>query len=301
MIRHLPHAAIDKQRWDEALGACANRLWYAQSWVLDRVSPGWEALLDEEQGAMMPLTRRRKWGIDYLFQPLGVQQLGVFASQPDEGLEAAFLERMPSRFRYADIQLNEAMGAGPFKGFTQHQRTNQVLSLGQPIAALRAAYSPNHRRNLRAADHGLLTDTMPVSEFVALFRSTTGARFGPGAVRGLEAFGEALAGGVARGQCEVVALSDGSARIAAACFATWGGRTILLKAANTVAGQRARAMFRIVDAWIAQHAGQPLLMDFAGSETPSVARFNAGFGAQPRVYLRLVRNRLPAPLRLIKR
>jgi len=60
-------------------------------------------------------------------------------------------------------------------------------------------------------------------------------------------------------------------------------------------------MFHLVDRYISDHAGSGVLLDFAGSNTASVARFNAGFGARSTVYLHLVRNRLPAPLRWIKR
>lgn len=59
-------------------------------------------------------------------------------------------------------------------------------------------------------------------------------------------------------------------------------------------------MFHLTDAWIARSAGTGMLLDFAGSNTPSVARFNAGFGAVTRPYFRLRRNRLPLLARWLK-
>ena len=41
--------------------------------------------------------------------------------------------------------------------------------------------------------------------------------------------------------------------------------------------------------------------DFEGSMIPGVARFYAGFGANPETYFQLKFNRLPLPLRWIKR
>ena len=301
MIRHLLHAEIDKQRWDAMLLACPNRLWYAQSWVLDIAAPDWGALVDESVGALMPLTWRRKWGIDYLFQPLGLQQLGAFAPTMDAALAQRFLDAIPQRFRYADIQLNESMHVQPSVHDTLQVKENQLIPLQHPLDQIRAGYAKGHRRNLREAGAGLQAGSIGVQRFAELFRSTTGARYGPDALRGFDVFTQVMQEGVRRGQCEVSALLRNGEPVAAACFATWEGRTILLKSANTAHGLEAKAMFRVVDDWIARHAGSERLFDLAGSSTPSVARFNAGFGAESRVYLRLVRNRLPAPLRWLKR
>lgn len=299
MIRHLRHAEIDKALWDAQLQRCANRLWYAQSWVLDHMSPGWEALVEDESGAIMPLTWRRKWGIDYLFQPLGLQQLGVFAPLPTQA--ARLVLSVPARFRYWDICIQPIPGFAELDHGRVEERTDQVLSLVGDIAGLRAAYSQGHRRNLSKHHDGVGFSTMAPEAFIDLFDRTTGARYGSVPAKDLDALRALISEGVLRGQCEVVSAHSEGVVLGAVCFATWEGRTILLKSANTPEGNEARAIFRIMDEWIARHAGTGLLLDFAGSMTPSVARFNAGFGARTTVYLRLVRNRLPPPLRWLKR
>ena len=106
MIEHLPHSAIDKRWWDAQLLRCSNKMWYAQSWVLDIASPGWEALVDRGSGAIMPLTWRKKYGVRYLYQPYGLQQLGVFAPAIGDGLQGRFLDAVPQAFKYWDIYLN---------------------------------------------------------------------------------------------------------------------------------------------------------------------------------------------------
>ncbi|MBL7983340.1 MAG: hypothetical protein JNM91_00005, partial [Flavobacteriales bacterium] len=109
MIRHLRNEEIDRQQWDRLLDQCPDRLWYARSRVLDRMAPGWEALIDDQLGILMPLTWRRKWGIHYLYNPYGAQQLGVFNANHDPDRTTAFLAAVPGRFRYIDIWLNAAM------------------------------------------------------------------------------------------------------------------------------------------------------------------------------------------------
>lgn len=300
MIRHLIHREIDKDRWDAHLLNSGNRLWYAQSWVLDLASPGWGALIDEESAAMMPLTWRRKWGVDYLFQPLGLQQLGVFAPDPSHAETTRLLNAVPERFNYWDICIQETAGINVATDIHVEQRPNQTLLLDKPVDELRKAYAKNHLRNLKT-EAPLEQASMDAHSFADLFRRTTGARYGKDALKGFDEFERIIEEGVRRGQCEVIALKLKDEVIAAACFATWQGRTIMLKSANTEAGMESMAMFHLLDSWIARHAGTGLLLDFAGSGTPSVARFNAGFGASSGVYLRLVRNRLPMPIRWLKR
>ncbi|MFZ1692752.1 MAG: GNAT family N-acetyltransferase [Flavobacteriales bacterium] len=300
MIKHLRHGTIDKAAWDARLLRSGNRNWYAQSWVLDAACPGWEALVDEAADAMMPLTLRRKWGINYLYQPLGLQQLGVFAPKPDHALHMDFFAALPEEIRYIDILLNEGMrfAGDEVGGLISCQ--NQVLRPNDSIDELRARYAKGHRRNLKDASP-LEEAALSPLEFEDLFRRTTGKRYGPSAVKGLEAFMRVVKEGIARGQCEIRALAIGGEPLAAICFAAWQGRSILLKSANTEAGQEAKAMFLLVDAWIARHADSGTLLDFAGSNTASVARFNAGFGAEATTYFRLRQNRLPTPLRWLKR
>ena len=59
-------------------------------------------------------------------------------------------------------------------------------------------------------------------------------------------------------------------------------------------------MFRILDAFIRDHAASGLALDFEGSNIPSVARFFGGFGAKADIYQGVSFSRLPAPLSKLK-
>jgi len=303
MIKHLRHNEIDKAQWDVLLLQCSDRLWYMQSWVLDVSCPGWEALMDVEHGAIMPLLWRRKLGVDYLYQPYGMQQQGVFAKAPNAELHRAFLQEVPSRFKYWDIHVNSSMHVPPLGDLNVEENTNQTLVLDRSIDTMRAAYSTGHRRNVRKAVEAFpeVFEDLGIPEFVSLFQRTTGSRFASIPEGGLVLLRKLMELAKQKGQCRITSVNASGAAIAAICFMEWEGRCILLKAAADEAGKEQRAMFRLVDQCIAHHAGSGMILDFAGSNTESVARFNAGFGAVSSVYLHLHRNRLPAPLRWIKR
>lgn len=301
MIRHLEHTDIDKVLWDERLRRSPDRLWYLQAWVLDRCCPEWEALVDDD-GWFMPLLWRRKFGVDYLYQPYAVQFQGVFGPHRDAVVYAAFLAAVPDRFKYWDIHVGIGMDVRSSTDLKVAPKRTQELPLDEDIDTLRSGYSKGHRRNLRPMEDVMVevVDDIGIEEFIAVFLSTTGRRYRNIPAGGLELLRRLLQGAKERGELAMRGIRDNKELIAAACFIVWEGRAILLKSANTAVGQERKAMFRIIDHFIAGHAGSHLLLDFAGSNSPSTIRFNEGFGARSKVYLHLVRNRLPAPFKWFK-
>jgi hypothetical protein len=299
MIRHLRHNEIDRRAWDAMLLKCPGRIWYARSSVLDRTGP-WDALIDESAGALMPLPYRVKWGVHYLYNPYGLQQLGVFAVEPSQQLTDAFFQAIPRHVRYIDIWINPGglpSAAVPGSSIPQ---VNQVLRADRDIALLRAGYAKGHQRNLRKHPDLAVSTDLSAQAFIDLFERTTGSRFGgspPGSLEPLRLIiGDALSEGTGR----IMSIHADGIAIAATCVITWEGRSILLKSANDTRGQDVQAMFHLTDRWIEQHAGSGTLLDFAGSNTPSVARFNAGFGATATPYIRYRANRLPWPFRYLR-
>ena len=301
MIELVRHEAIDKDHWDRQLLACTNRMWYVQSWVLDRTSPGWDALVDRTSNAIMPLTWRRKFLFKYLFQPYGTQQQGVFALQYSRSLGEAFVRSVPAEFRLIDIALNEAMTSIGIDGYTTSPLDQQVLQLDRPVDAIRNAYSKGHIRNLKKIDPSLqVSSDISASDFAQLFINTTAKRFKSGTRSDHAMMEQVIEKAIDLGQCRIYGIRHGGTLIAAACFMEWERRRILYKSAANAQAQELKAMFVIIDHYIGLHAGSGELLDFAGSNTASVARFNTGFGAQRKVYLRLKRNTLPPPFKWFK-
>lgn len=300
MIRYMRHKEIDHAAWDALLERCPGRLWYARSRVLDLANPGWEALIDEEHGAIMPLTWRSKWGIRYLYNPYGLQQLGVFAPEPGEHLTRAFLDSVPAHFRYADIWAN---GGSPVPMGTDWRcapQNNQILLGDRTISDLRAAYSNNHRRNLRRSPRPTISGDITPEAFMDLFERTTGARFGGSPASSGPVLLSILSDAVESGNARLACIKLDGTPAAAACYIDWQGRSIFLKSANDERGVAIKAMFHLIDHWIELHAGTGHVLDFAGSNTPSVAQFYAGFGAVNSTYFRYRLNRLPWPFRYLK-
>jgi hypothetical protein len=56
------------------------------------------------------------------------------------------------------------------------------------------------------------------------------------------------------------------------------------------------AMFLLIDNFIKEQAGQPLILDFEGSTDSNVARFYKGFGAKETGFNEILINRLPGKI-----
>lgn len=302
MIRHVRHADIDKPAWDLRLAACANAMWYGLSTVLDAASPGWDALIDEETGEQMPILWRRKFGIQYAYQPFMLQQSGPYALDPSGADPLRFLQVWPKEFRFADINIRWTAERPALPGTTLTERTNHELLLDRTIDELRAHYSENHRRSLRKAMKGTarFDDAITTPEVIAFLEGSEQFvkwKVGKPERESMRRMMEVsdLAGTSIRR-----AVRDGDELVAAGYFTLWGGRLIFLKGLSTPKGRDLRAMHALIDGVVEQYAGSGFVLDLAGGNDPQLARFYSGFGAMPLLYLRALVNRLPPLLRQLK-
>lgn len=302
MIRHLEHAAIDKADWDARLGACPDRIWYALSDVLDAASPGWNALVDADDGSFMPLPWRSRWGVRYVYQPFLLQQLGPFGPVPSMARGEAFLRALPGAYRLLDLGLSASVMASPQAGTRIYQRTDQVLGLSPDAACLRAGYSTNHKRSLRKAEEaGVEVERGfdPDRVVAFLLGSEQFKRWGVDR-RQQGTMERVFAVARAQGTARTYGAIHGGQPVAVGFFVRWGGRVIFLKGVTSDAGREVRAMHALIDAAIADHAGSGELFDLAGSNDPALSRFYGGFGAEGHRYLRALVDRTSPLIRYLR-
>ena len=294
MIEYLAHTAIDKTRWDALIAECGNI--YAYSWYLDIVHPGWEALVEDDYQAVMPLTGGKKFGVNYLFQPYFVQQLGVFSkSGTSTETTDAFLKAIPSKYRFAEIRLNEGNAfADGAQGVEYHR--NVLLDLNQDYDTIRAHYHQNTQRNLAKAEscnRQLVTTVMPY-HVVALFRDNRGAllnKWGDAEYDVLTTLAQVAQN---RHTAFILGVSEKGVGqlLCAAIFMKTKNRITFLFSGLTEEGKQRQAMTWLLDQVIQQYAHQPITFDFEGSDDDNLARFYLGFGGEEVKYPSYTFNRL---------
>lgn len=294
MIQYLTHNQIDKSKWDAIIAECGNI--YAFSWYLDIVHPQWEALVEDDYHSVMPLTGGKKFGINYLYQPYFVQQLGMFSQVPVTPQKTEeFLNAIPKKYRFAEIRLNEDnIIADGVQGIEYHR--NVLLDLNQDYEAIRAHYHQNTKRNLAKAEDNhlqLVTSVIPY-HVVALFRDNRGAL--------LNKWGDIEYGVLIHlakeAQQRNYAFMLGASEkgvgqlICAAIFMKTMDRITFLFSGLTVEGKQRQAMTYLLDQVIQKYANQPMTFDFEGSDDENLARFYLGFGGEEKKYPSYCFNRL---------
>jgi Acetyltransferase (GNAT) domain len=304
MIRHLSNPEIDRERWDDCIRKSFNGIIYAYSWYLDTVAPQWEALIDDDYKTVMPLVKGKKMGIQYLFPPFFVQQLGVFSVNKLTAENVLqYLKSIPNQYRYWEINLN-TFNKVTGTDFEYRPNLTHELDLIDTYENLKRNFSDNAKRNIKkAAQFPLQLSNSPSrEEIITLFRSGRGADVKVLQEAQYDTLRRLLNVVDSRGRLHARGvLNENGQMIAGAFFIDANGKVIFLFSGLNEEGREKGAMYLIIDRFINENAQKNLVLDFEGSNDPELARFYRGFGAKECVYLQARCNRLPWPVSLLKR
>ncbi len=305
MIQYLSHTEIDKILWDRCIDQSDQAIVYANSWYLDIVSPGWSALVDDNYRAVFPITWRKKWSFNYLFQPAFTQQLGLFSTkQLEENSLSNFLQAIPLTFKLIEIQLN--CGNNNLllpAGFNKHPRITHQLNLGYTSSELEKKFSENTKRNTKKFEKSsiLVKTNIEVADIVDLFRKNRGKKISQLREEDYSVFLSICTEAKKRKLLSCFgAVDENGMLLAGTIFLRSHFGYILLFTALSEEGKETGAMSTLISNFIKEHGGEKGILDFEGSMDSGLARFYKSFGSHEIVYLQIRNNRLPVFLRWLK-
>lgn len=290
MIKYYLHKEINKRKWDECISSSVNGRIYAYSWYLDIVADEWDALILNNYQAVFPLPFRRKYKVNYIYQPTFTQQLGLFSKAPlSPHLLEEFLDRIPRSYKFVNLNLNQHNSLNSLN-IPAFPKRNMEMDLLEQYAILRKSYSTNLKRNLKKAAKARLTifENLKPDAVIHLFKMNKGKKSGmytnDDYVRLLRLIYKALQ----LGHAEVWgAYTQDNNLCAAAIFMRSHRRiTFLFSGANENARQYG-ALPYLLDAYINANSGSDLVFDFEGSNNNQLARFYQGFGSKSITYTQI--------------
>lgn len=156
MIRYVPYHEIDRTKYDYCISHSKACRIYALSWYLDCVTDRWDVLIKGDYDSVMPLPRKTKYGIHYVYTPSWVQQLGLFSlHEITEKTQHEFLKSISKKFLWIDYHLNSA-----YEGASGSLmiKNNYLLSLEQGLEKIQAKYNKNRKRISKRSFDGLVLD-----------------------------------------------------------------------------------------------------------------------------------------------
>jgi hypothetical protein len=289
---YIEHPEIDEAKYNACIENAENGLIYAYSWYLDAVCDHWDCLILEDYAMVMPLPRRTKLGMDYIYLPCWIQQLGIFyRKELSAEIAMAFLKAIPEKFLLTDIFFN---AQNDFYPVNQSERINYTMELNQPYEALKRRYTKGRQSSISMAkSSGLVCrDSLDLDLLIELHQSNYdkgGARNREDLRRLKELFVQILA----REKGRLILVYENGQVLGGALFAMQAGRIIYLFSAVSEAGREQQAMSFLLDSLIKEYAETAYVLDFEGSMVPGIASFIRSFGAEKEIYFHFKRSRIP--------
>lgn len=302
-IKYLANASIDKAKWDACIASAANGVIYGYSFYLNHMAEQWDALVWNDYEAVMPLPWKRKYNIQYAYQPYFMAQGGIFSTKLlSEEIVGWFINSIPRSFRYVSLHLNEAIHFPSSDSYKVNQRTNYVLPLQETYENIFSSYSEDAKKNLRRAEkfNAIIQPSDDVATVIALYRQQYGSlnnKIGKLDYDRLQKLIQFLF--IKKWALCYQVLVDNEI-VAAAIFLKDTKRIYYILGAPTVKGRECKAIHSLIDFIVKKYASSGLILDFEGSDIPSVADFYAKFNPQKKTYQQFVYNRLPLLFRWLK-
>ena len=301
-IRYLSQQEIDLTKWDNCITHAPNGLIYGYSYYLNHMAKQWDALVLNDYEAVMPLTWNKKYSISYLYQPFLTAQLGVFGQGISSEMLEAFLQAIPTKFSYWDFYLNYH-NVFDLKNFLLYQRKNFVLYLDKPYDELYNNYRPNTQRNIRKAEK---IGCKPINDFAVhkvidlavtqmknyIKGSSDNTRRFTTLYHHLHKQQQAITYGVLSAKNEI---------LASCVFIFSHNRAYYILVGNHAEGRTTGASHSLIDAFIKDHAGKKMVLDFEGSDITTLAHFYNSFGAREENYSAIKLNKLPFYMKWMKK
>lgn len=296
MIIYHKNQEIDREQWDNCIRNSSCLKPYPYSWYLDIMSPGWEALVDDDYDSVFPLPVSAKFGIKYIETPMFLQQLGAFS--PDKPVENAileFLHYLPDFYRLLDLNIGQKVDLNGFKIF---EYSNYILDLSKPYEVLKENYSEACLQNIELSKKkGIeLINGISPDELIDLFILNNGKE---NAIkpRDYQRLRNLMNFCIINRKGKILGVRGTRKKLIYGIFIIEikGSKTVLFSA-NTPQSREKGINYFTINELIRSNASSRTILDFAVSGIPRVAAFIKSFGAENIPYYRIYRNKLFWPV-----
>lgn len=296
-IRYIKGNELDKTRWDRIVRDDPNGNLFGTSGYLDLMTDGWDAIIYGDYEALLPLPVRKRFGFRYIYTLSFCGPFHIYGPVAWKVPMETILDAIPKDFIRCDINL---WTQDPVPdGWVSQPRINHLLDLSETYKNIRSRYSASGKNLLnRGMPEGFeLLHGYPITTQLEMAGKFGG--LGDLKIRDKERFAKLCRDWPDPDNISSLAIvsSDGRA-LAGAVFLGSHHRIHYLLGWSNREGRRTNAARFLIDHIIQYYAGQPVLLDFEGSDISGVARFFASFGAVPNKYKLLRRDQLPIPVKV---
>jgi hypothetical protein len=304
MIHYIKHKSIDRVKWDALIDKALNRNYYVYSWYLDLICKEWDALVEDDYISVMPVTKGRKFFLNYVYQPMFAQQLGVFSiNKITQALVESFLKIILEKFNYIELNLNYE-NAFSFEGFSQREMINYEVNLNDLYSEIRMKFKLDTRWQIKKAlkNNLHIEKNKDVLTTINMFKENKGHIYTNIKQKNYDTLQKLMESLILMNKAEVWYVKDQAEKVmAGAFFLIFKDRIIFLFSGRTEEGRNKKAMYFLCNSIIEEYSGQNIIFDFDGSNDPGVGNFYKSFGSEEKKYLRIKKNTLPFFIKWLKK
>lgn len=284
-----------------------NGLIYAESVYLDHMCANWDALVLDDYVAVMPLTRKNKWGIQYLYQPAFIQQGGIFFMNklPVKTIRS-FMELAYARFKFAEFTVNyQNLTDWKQDHIKETLRNNFILKLGSGYKNIYSGYNTYIKQRLNRLKKFSLQykHSTHHAEVIKMYKELYGKRMPGLSQKDFTQFSK-LCKYYSKSDRMIIRQAynhDGKELLASVLLLKDDGRIYNIISCIFPAGKKLLANYFLYNELIKEFSDEDIVFDFEGSDIPGVAYFYNKFSSGNQQYSFIKFNRLPLPIRLLKR
>jgi hypothetical protein len=281
-LRHLKNHEINFIKWDNCINNAHNGSIYAFSWYLDIICEEWEAIVQEDYQAVMPLLIKKRSGIKHVYNTILANQLGVFSTEIlDEEMTNTFLRKVNQTYKVFSVNLNKFNRVNPTL-FRQKKNNTYEFDLISNYNFIRGSYSEAVFDNIERAKRKMLNILRGLTpgEFMDFIDYRSVMISGRRKKETVKKLGQVLGFVINHGLGDIyAAFSEENHLCAAVFFLKSKRKASVLYSGVTREGIRLKAMELLIDRFIQKNAEKNITLSFENLVVPDREKFFSGFGA----------------------
>ncbi len=303
-IAYITNKNIEKTKWDRCIINAGNGLIYAHSFFLDAMNVNWDAFVLNDYETVMPLVWKKKYGIQYAYQPFFIGSLGIFGNVSDETINQ-LLCAIPNQFKYVDIDFKENL-INPEKINLENsqlkKRTNFLLDLNKKYDGIQYQYKRLAGRMIKKAVENkieIIRNCVP-GEVIDFYKRNYQTEHKEITSLDYNRILGASNAAFKNGNAATYLAKKNEETVASYMVLKDEKFVYSLIGGSNSQGKDCGAFYFLTDAAIKDHADTQRVFRFEGSDKHGIAFFNSQFNPAQVEYYHLKLNRLPWPLSLLK-
>lgn len=300
-INILHSTEINATLWNNTVAKNANGLIYANFEYLSFLCPNWFAIIINNYETILPLPIKTKFNIKYTYMPAFVQQLGFIGNNNcvNDNVIATlqnFVSYGTPHFNFSNTAIAQQLKCKALN--------NYIINLQNDYTTIAIAYKKStHYSIKKAAKQAVMyTEDSNIDQAVKLYKKYNQENL-PHVTDKDYAQLKKLLHTLYKKEHVVIrkVINQHNELLSLVLLLKDNKRLYNLINFTTVEGRNCDANYFLYDKLFQEFALQPLLFDFEGSDLPGVKKFYEKFGAINQPYFSWHFNKLPLPLRWLKK